>query len=633
MSTKTLNVAMAVQHGNKWAAIPQRLADIDLNDPLQASNPDISYFPTETQARSYIDSIATTRTAEYLGWLPIYKLFGNCGHHPQFRHLNAPPEGWSFSRSAPLFRLKPDKFAAETLDDLLLRITSADAGNPVRKEFEEALAMPECVVERNWRHTGYDITRVQKTYVAELNDRKAPDKASWPPRIESVSLSSVVDQVADVTGFKGHFQRPFEAVLVFDGLLGSDFNVVWANGLFFVAKRQDGVFHYENYCETDTPIDVKSKLHLARFLLRSLPTLASVTIRALLNGSSLSAIIRFLRSRSVRSQIMVSNKHEIVFLPSVPYYFGQVPWVVELEDFISLCFPFIHNGKTAQAQLSDMPEFPVIKAMLQMSNCKGIITHVKSTAENLPKVFGAPCLAKKMFHVPMGVALPEGQSQLNTERKEVNLLFTSSWHQSNVGFFVRGGMDVLLAFQRLARKYDNVNLIWRSPIPPGPPETLLNQLTDETGRIRIYRSFVAKDEYEKIFCESDIYVLPSARIHVVSILEAMSYGMATVVSDGWGIQDYVSDGHNGVVIPGRWGVVSWDDPKTGMFHENYAPMYQPDEKIISGLVDNISGLIENPDERRRLGANARRDVAEKFNFENWNAGFRRVLNTAIGIKG
>ena len=40
----------------------------------------------------------------------------------------------------------------------------------------------------------------------------------------------------------------------------------------------------------------------------------------------------------------------------------------------------------------------------------------------------------------------------------------------------------------------------------------------------------------------DIYLLPSARIHVVSILQAMSYGLAVVASDGWGIEEYIEHG-------------------------------------------------------------------------------------------
>ena len=38
----------------------------------------------------------------------------------------------------------------------------------------------------------------------------------------------------------------------------------------------------------------------------------------------------------------------------------------------------------------------------------------------------------------------------------------------------------------------------------------------------------------------DIYLLPSARIHVVSILQAMSYGLAVVASDGWGMKNILN---------------------------------------------------------------------------------------------
>jgi len=80
--------------------------------------------------------------------------------------------------------------------------------------------------------------------------------------------------------------------------------------------------------------------------------------------------------------------------------------------------------------------------------------------------------------------------------------------------------------------------------------------------------------------------------------------------------------------------VSWNDPETGMFHENYAPMYEIDPGIVDGMFERICQLIETPSERKRLGANARRSVKETFNFENWNAGLKKVFDEiANGMNG
>src|SRR5437016_584218 len=36
---------------------------------------------------------------EFVGWLPCFGFFGNCGNHPQFGHTESPPPGYRFTRS------------------------------------------------------------------------------------------------------------------------------------------------------------------------------------------------------------------------------------------------------------------------------------------------------------------------------------------------------------------------------------------------------------------------------------------------------------------------------------------------------------------------------------------------------
>ncbi|EQD24488.1 MAG: hypothetical protein D084_Lepto4C00429G0003, partial [Leptospirillum sp. Group IV 'UBA BS'] len=50
-------------------------------------------------------------------------------------------------------------------------------------------------------------------------------------------------------------------------------------------------------------------------------------------------------------------------------------------------------------------------------------------------------------------------------------------------------------------------------------------------RILVYDEKLDSDEWDEIRRQCHIYLLPAARIHVVSLLEAMSYGMAVICSD------------------------------------------------------------------------------------------------------
>src|SRR5262249_6500902 len=128
--------------------------------------------------------------------------------------------------------------------------------------------------------------------------------------------------------------------------------------------------------------------------------------RLLGRGAKPVPTLRFLRSRHYQSQLMLPRRPRLVFLTSVPYTFGQHPWVIEIEDCISLFFPFVGNGQTGNLPIEQSPYLPIVRALLESDNCRGIITHMRATADALPVLFRSERIAAKTFHVPLGVRLP-----------------------------------------------------------------------------------------------------------------------------------------------------------------------------------------------------------------------------------
>src|SRR5439155_25478973 len=109
--------------------------------------------------------------------------------------------------------------------------------------------------------------------------------------------------------------------------------------------------------------------------------------------------------------------------------------------------------------------------------------------------------------------------------------------------------------------------------------------------------------------ESHIYLLPSARIHIVSVLQAMSYGQVVIASDGWGMDEYVDHERSGIIVPGRGGTVSWMDTSTGLLREDYRPMYASNPVVVKGIVSAISRVVEDHSLRHLMGHAAREAVA------------------------
>jgi glycosyltransferase involved in cell wall biosynthesis len=346
-------------------------------------------------------------------------------------------------------------------------------------------------------------------------------------------------------------------------------------------------------------------------------------------GARPGPVLRFLRSRHYQSQLRLGEPRSLVFLPSMPHTYGQNPWVVEIEDPTTLFYPFIHNGRTHRMRITDSPYFPIIKTLLESDSCRGVITHMKSTADMVSKLFGSEKVRAKVSYTPLGVKPPERWQRHDKSLRKgepIHLLFTNSWHQMTGNFFLRGGLDVLEAFAILHERYPQLRLTLRTHLPG---LQLRYHRIIEKGWVRVIDRFSSAREMETLLAESHIYLLPAARVHIVSLLQAMAYGLVVVTSDGWGFDEYVTHGRNGLIVKGRYGKVSWIDEEVGMLRENYRRMSKPDPKVVRGLVRAISRLVENPGLRRRLGRTARLDVETTYNLDRWNAGLKAAFDKAL----
>ena len=251
---------------------------------------------------------------------------------------------------------------------------------------------------------------------------------------------------------------------------------------------------------------------------------------------------------------------------------------------------------------------------------------MRSTAEALPKLFGSDPIAAKTYYVPYGTALPPAVPE-RPASGPLDLLFTCSWHQIPESFFWRGGLDLLRAFETIHERYPHVRLTLRTRLPSMPSR--FRRILEQCW-VRVIDRYLPDDEMDALMRGAHIFVLPAARIHVVSVLRAMAYGQVVVASDGWGFQEYVEHDRNGMIVPGRYGKASWMDD-AGMLREDYyGAMFHSDALVANGLIEIISTLVEDCELRRRLGAQARRDVATRYNLANWNHGLQHALDRATG---
>jgi glycosyltransferase involved in cell wall biosynthesis len=106
------------------------------------------------------------------------------------------------------------------------------------------------------------------------------------------------------------------------------------------------------------------------------------------------------------------------------------------------------------------------------------------------------------------------------------------------------------------------------------------------------REYLPPPERDALLAQTGILVLPSyAEGLPMSVLEAMAWGVAPVVTPVGGLGDLIRDGHNGVLVP----------------------VGEPD-----ALASALSKLLVDGEARRRMGAQAREDV-HVFAAEPWAA--------------
>jgi hypothetical protein len=502
-----------VRHRGVLYGVPHGAGDIDLDVPEERQRVGVPTGGTAEEIERRFQAAAAARPVEFTGWLPIYRFAGNCGQHPQFGHIEDPPEGYRFTRSSPPLRRKMLPFYKTRLGRMVTVLALAG-----------------------------------KAFVMAT--------------------------------------RPLFA--------------------FFRSGRQ---------------VSMQARLRVVVAMLR-------LFFLLLRKGVKVPAILRFLQSRHLQSQLLLAPNKGLVFFTSMPFTFGQNPWIIEIEDPTTLFFPLLHNGQSYEEDVAGSSYFPIVKALLEDDQCKVILTHMKSTARMVPKLFGSDIITRKVLYAPLGVKVPARWQRHEGPEDTINLLFINSWCQFPGNFNLRGGLDILLAFDILHERYPQLRLTLRSSMPGLDP--LYYQIMERTW-VRLINRVMTAEEIAALYEESHIYLLPAARVHIVSLLQAMSYGLAVVGSDGWGMEEHIEHERNGLVVKGRYGKVTWADQEAGLLREDYTTTHTPDPAVVQGIVEAVSRLVEDRELRARLGRTARQDVQTRYNLQQWNKGLKAAFDRAMGV--
>lgn len=276
------------------------------------------------------------------------------------------------------------------------------------------------------------------------------------------------------------------------------------------------------------------------------------------------------------------------------------PWMIEIEDWVTLFHWYFHNGHTANIDVNNHPATKILKALFSLDNFKGVITHIKQTVESLIAIFGNE-LAHKFYYVPLGC--PKLNTRIKRNDDNVNFLFHGSFNHTSVHFQLRGGFYFLEAFRRIEHLYPNIRftLIYdKAPLEDAIGWAHMNYIYNHP-KIKFSQKYLNDSELNEEMINSDVFVIPAYRTHSMSIAQALSREIPVLTSNGWGINEYIKDNYNGWVVGDLHS--SWIDNQ-GIFREEYQGNGSIEPQFVENLANKICHIMNNRDEIETFAKNA-----------------------------
>lgn len=320
---------------------------------------------------------------------------------------------------------------------------------------------------------------------------------------------------------------------------------------------------------------------------------------------------------------------EIEFHHTAPFPSLHRPFVLHCEMFAPIWFPFSLQGSGRLERAGEIREH--YRTIFANPLCLGIFSHVPETLCALRQFFSDPNIDNKLFHSRIGLsakavsdpALPS-QSSLQYPR----FLFVNSANQNPSNFFRRGGHIVLRFWKEYLAEGRSGLLMLRCTKPSD--EDLaeygvdVSFLRSQTGRTVIWgQDYLANHEMNALMSSAHFFLLPSASLHSVSIMQAMTLGAIPVVTDTIGTSVYVTDSDTGIVLEGMREAIWHRDASTGILVDTYSKTPDIDIRLVSQLIHRVGVLLDTPNayqdmRHRMLAYGCEQFSGQAFSNQFWS---------------
>ncbi len=297
--------------------------------------------------------------------------------------------------------------------------------------------------------------------------------------------------------------------------------------------------------------------------------------------------------------------------------FQKKPWIIDCECgsvFTSFNWKAMKNPIVRK----------IIMHALKSKNCKKILPQSNAAKEDLRKKIGNKNFEKIKHKVEvLYLAMrPNKEKKIKRKDKKIILSFVGIH-----GFYGKGTHDLLKTYEKLTKKYNNLELKMKCDEFPEKYKKY-----KKLPGLKVFTKYLPKKElFKKLYLESDVFVLPTMKDHYgVVLLEAMSAGLPLIGTNSFTLPELIKDGKNGFLIKTRY---SWE-----MYPDNYTQekikedFEQKHPKIINQLIEKISILIENKKLREKMGKESRKMIEDEngqFSIKKRNRQLKKIYEECL----
>lgn len=322
-------------------------------------------------------------------------------------------------------------------------------------------------------------------------------------------------------------------------------------------------------------------------------------IKKLANSVALRLVMRFGLPKIHYAR--VPKNIDLIHSGHYPLLNKRIPWVMEMEQVTQLTW--------FNRRLFDLPRNKrFFEKIFASPSCRGILCWTKAARKSLENGLNCETFKEKIHVVPLTIQAPEKTPRaFNSQRLNIFFLATT--------FYEKGGVETILAAEK-ASKSHNVHLYMSSAVP------LNLQKKYESNPSIHFVEAKNREELIDFYKKADVFIMPAHfEAFGYVFLEAFSYGLPCISTDGYASEEIVEEGVRGRIVKNSISI--FDEKRISTLSSPkdrervIEALKSPPNEYIDRLAKTIVELAQNPNARAEMSKNAYESVSNgKFSHNH-----------------